>query len=223
MADERLVVLDVETGGVDPKVHALTQIALIACDRDWHPLEELELKLHFDPRFASEEALKLNGFDPALWAVEAHHPRAACDEISGFLRRHSTLQLESKRNGRKYYVAQLVAHNGGFDTDFLFQLFRDPWRQVAGEPPPNEDRSVFCPAFPRALDTLQLAQWAIRIAGAKPPENMKLQTLAAWLGIDPGNAHDALADARVARAIAQRITARFAYSPPEQRAVGGGV
>jgi len=218
MSDERLCIIDVETGGVDAREHALTQIALIACDRHWNPLEELELKLHFAERFATDEALKLNGYDPAVWKEQALHPRAAVDEIAGFLRRHSTLQVISKRTGRPYYVAQLVAHNGGFDTEFLFTLFRDPWRQVGEEPPPNEERGVFCPAFPRALDTLQLAQWAVRIAGAKPPGNMKLGTLAAWLGIDPGNAHDALADARVAREIAQRITARFAYCAPERQA-----
>lgn len=214
MADERLVILDVETGGTDPRTHALIQCALIACDARWDPVEELEVKLQFAPEFATEEALAMNAYDEGVWRAKAIHPRAAVDEIGAFLRRHATLQLVSKRTGNPYRVAQLVAHNGAFDTDFLFHLFRDPWRQVGEDPPRSEERGVFLPAFPRALCTLQLVEWAVRLAGARPPENMKLGTLAAWLGIDPGDAHDALADARVAREIAQRVTARFAYTAP---------
>lgn len=58
----------------------------------------------------------------------------------------------------------------------------------------------------RALDTCALSEWAHRIYGWPEPSDYKLGTVAAHLGIDPGDAHDALADCWTALRIARSLT-----------------
>lgn len=216
-AADSYVVLDTETGGTDPRRHPLIQVAMIACTRAWEPLEELDVRIRFSEELAEPEALKLNSYDPEVWAAKALHPRDAAQQIGDFLRRHAGLELVSQK-GNPYRVAQLVAHRADFDADFLFAFFRDPGWQVGEAPEEGTDPRVFCPAFFRPLCTLQLMQWALLVAGARPPENMKLGTLAKWLGIDPGEAHDALSDVRVALEIARRVTRRLRYVREEPKA-----
>lgn len=218
MSGDRIVCVDLETGGTDRFEHAITQIAAIACRADtFEPIEEFEAKLRFRPEFATEEALRLNHFDPALWAAEARDPFTVAEEFAEWLRSHSTLACVSK-NGRPYRAARLMGHNPSFDVDFLLRFYRCPSAQngIADGP------SVYFPGFPLALCTMQLAQWAVYVVGTKkPPANWKLATLASWLRIDSSGAHDALADCRIAVEIARRMTARLrrdARFPDEEEA-----
>ncbi len=90
------------------------------------------------------------------------------------------------KNGKRYQVAQLVAHNAErFDSPFLQAWF---------------DRlEVFLPARYMALCTKQRALWLFdEDKTLTPPANFQLATLCEYFGIKlpPENAHDALHDVR---------------------------
>ena len=181
MSGERVVVFDTETSGLDPAKHEIIQFAAIACDGEWRPVEELELKMSFDLTAAEPQALELNSFEPVAWAG-APHPREAVATIGAFLRRHATFAKTSKA-GKPYRVARLAAHNARFDCDFLAALFKR-W-------------DAFCPAaICEPLDTLALCRWAT-LGAARPPKDHKLETMCAYFGVPTlGAAHDALEDVR---------------------------
>lgn len=180
---KKTVFFDLETGGLDPDVHPITQIALVAVDEEFNVCEELELKLMFDVGVCSDDALAVNSYDADTWKKEAVSQQQAMAHVSSFLKRHATVKMISKR-GSPYYVAQLAGHNAAtFDGPFLQKWYR------------RADQ--FMPAGYRVLCTLQLAQWHF-YNHASPPSNMKLGTLCNLFGISlpPDEAHDALADVR---------------------------
>lgn len=201
---DRIVVLDLETGGLDAGKHAVIQVAALACTGDFREvIEAAEWKLKFLPEFAQEEALRLNSYNEDTWKKAAFHPAVAVAQIGEFFRRHATHECVSKA-GKPYTVARVAGHNAGFDMEFLRTLFAHPGGQMG-----VASARAFLPAFPRALDTCALSEWAHRIYGWPEPSDYKLGTVAAHLGIDPGDAHDALADCWTALRIARSLTERM--------------
>lgn len=187
---KKTVFFDLETGGLDPDVHPITQIAAVAVDEEFNSLEEIELKLQFDVGKCTPDALEVNSFNAEVWEKEAIDPRSAMITFSSFLNRHKTVKLISKK-GNPYYVAQMAGHNAAnFDGPFL-----QKWYRRADE---------FMPGYFRVLCTQQLAQWLF-YNHPEPPKDMKLGTLCEHFGIDlPAHeAHDALADVRANVRLAQ--------------------
>lgn len=175
----KTVFFDLETGGTDPEKHPIIQIAAMAVDENWLVLESCEVKIKFDEEACSEEALKVNSFDPEVWAEEAVGEREALRFFSRFLKRHATVKMISKR-GRPYYVAQMAGHNAAtFDGPFL-----QAWYRRLDE---------FLPGYFRVLCTCQLAQWFF-YNKKDQPENMKLETLCKFFDIEIEGAHDAMVD-----------------------------
>ncbi len=192
--NERIVVFDVETGGLDPNRHPVIQFAAIACDGLWGEVESMELKIKFDPKTADPKALEVNHYNPEVWATEAVAESRALDWIAQFFRRHATVSKISAQK-KPYTVARICAHNAPFDSGFLAA-----WFKRAG---------VFCPAACfEPLCTLNLARW-LTLGAPNPPANHKLGTLCEWLGIDlpAEEAHDALADVRATVQLARMLTA----------------
>lgn len=193
MSGHRLVVFDVETGGLDPARHPIIQFAAVAVDvaADWKELEALELKLLFDENAAEKQALEVNHYDPDVWRREGVLQPLAYRRISDFLRRHATLRKVSAKSGKPYEVARLCGHNGRFDGDFLAATFKR-----AG---------LFLPAACfEVLDTLALARWVSMVSPPGPTDH-KLGSLCAWMGIELLDAHDALADVRATCELARRL------------------
>lgn len=199
---QRLVFFDLETGGLDPHRHPVTQFAAIAVDDEFSELDSLELKLQFDPKAADPEALKLNGYDPEVWRSDALRTVDALPRISAFLKKHATVDKVSQKSGKPYRVARLAGHNAAeFDARFLQALFKR--------------EGQFLPAEYRALDTVQLAAWHFLVRLDVEPENLKLETLVGHLGIErSGVAHDALSDVRACVALARQILS--AQTTPSQ-------
>ena len=207
MSGRRLVVFDLETGGLDRQRHPITQFAGVALDLDmdgWPAVEECEVKIRFDPAAADPEALELGSYDAAVWARDAMPERLAADVISGFFRRHATLEKISARTKRGYNVAELCAYNGArFDGEFLASWFKR--------------LEMFCPgACYEILDPFQLARWVVRFSPDPPPRDLRLASVAEWLGVesDPMAAHDALVDVRTTVEVARRLHARIAGGSP---------
>jgi DNA polymerase III epsilon subunit-like protein len=180
---EKLVFIDLETAGVDVW-RPIIQVAAIALDSGLHELESFEAKIRFRRRFADPKALRKPHYSAARWRKEAQPVREVADKLAEFLARHASVELISL-SGRPYRVAQLVAHNAAFDGPFL-----QTWFERLGR---------FFPGHFRTFCTLQRALWLFQEdKSLPPPADFQLTTLCRYFGVrlDPGEAHDALADVR---------------------------
>lgn len=186
-----LIVFDLETGGLDKAIHPIIQFAGVAVNREWEIVDELEVKIEFDLASAQQEALELNSYSEEEWERDAVTEAEAMKMIAAFFKRHDSLAKTSKK-GRPYKIARLCGHNASrFDGEFLAAWFKRA--------------DMFCPAgcF-EALDTVQLARWILFIRNSPvQPENVKLETLAKYLGIEAPNAHDAMGDVKVTVEVAR--------------------
>lgn len=167
------VIVDIETGGLDPKEHPIIQIAAL------HPLsgDEFEVKLEFDPEEVDEAVLKEVQYDPDVWAAEAIPPPKAFSRFCKFLRDHASLKKESRR-GARYEVASVMGWNFAFDHSFLFHHLNS--------------RRIFIPYDLRFYDALQLALWMM-----PGLSSYRLGDVADHLQINSDGAHDALVDCRM--------------------------
>src|SRR5262245_35187399 len=127
-----LVFFDLETGGPDPKRHPIIQIGALAVDADTLALlEEFECKVQFDERKATKFALRKNSYSRGAWLEQAIPEREAATSFADFLRRHASFPAIGQ-DGRRFSLAQLVAHNAPYDAAFLQKWY---------------DRvKIFCPA-----------------------------------------------------------------------------
>lgn len=179
-----LVFFDLETGGLNPKTDAVTQIAAVAVDEDLQELESFEAKVIFGTLEGKRAALNRRKYDPEVWAREGRRADEVAWAFRRFLERHASIERMTRR-GPPLRLAQAAGHNAGeFDWPFLQEWYR---RQ-----------GIFCPIAHNVLCTLQRAQWwFLEHPDVTPPENLKLGTLCEYFGIPLGDdAHDALADVR---------------------------
>ena len=179
--NQKLIFIDIEVGGPNPKRHPIIQLAAIAVDARLDVLEAFEAKIRFTLKCANAYSLRKNSYHPGIWAQEAREPKEVAKEFAQFLRRHATVSALSN-TGERYEIAQLVAHNAAFDGPFLLE-----WYQRLG---------VYLPAKRQLLCTLQLALWRFAISGERSPANYQLATLCAYFGVPfhAAKAHDALGD-----------------------------
>ena len=196
LPDERLVFVDLETGGLEPW-RPIIQIAAIAVDCNLQELERFEAKIRFSKKFVDPKSLRKASYSAELWKEEALPAATAMSQFTDLLRRHATVdQTSSKR--RVFQVAQLVAHNGVFDGGFLAAWY---------------DRfDEFLPASPRVFCTLQRAIWLFQEdKSMTPPPDFSLGTLCHYFGVPlrPEDAHEAMNDVQATvelyRAMSQHI------------------
>jgi DNA polymerase-3 subunit epsilon len=185
-----LLFTDVETSGLDPERHEITQVAAVVVDRAFKEHAWLEYKLPFDVKAADPESLKINGYDPEVWEKEAVHPTKFMGHLEGICRTFASVRMVAKKTRRPFFVAQMAGHNAErFDFEFLRALYK------------RLDR--FLPIAFRVLDTAQLATLYLHETGAV--EDTKLQTLAEHFGVDPGVAHEAISDVRTNIEVYRRL------------------
>jgi DNA polymerase III epsilon subunit-like protein len=177
----KLLFVDLETGGLDPKKHPITQIAAIAVNEELEAIEAFEVKVRFDERKANADSLRKNHYHPGVWAREGMAASVAAKGFADFLRRHASVPMLSAK-GESYHVAQLVAHNAAFDGPFLFEWY--------------EKQDLYLPAKRLLLCTMQLAMWQFWTTGSISPASFKLQDLCQHFGVPfhAAKAHDALGD-----------------------------
>ncbi len=139
---KNVVILDTETGGLDPLTHSMMTIGLVSGDGT-HQTEiwVAEPEIIADPR-----ALAVNRLDPAEVAREGVTPSAACDAVDSFLWAVDPIA------GRP----MVVGHNVAFDNAFMRRMYT-----MAGRP--------VNPAFShRTIDTHTLL-WSLMTVGKLPP------------------------------------------------------
>jgi DNA polymerase III epsilon subunit-like protein len=192
----RLVFVDIETAGPNPKKHPIVQLAAIAVDDHLEPVGAFEAKVRFDERRANRHSLRKNHYCRGLWAREALEPKEVARHFANFLRDHATVPAIAA-DGRVYQVAQLVAHNAPFDGAFLQNWY--------------ERLRLFLPARYQLLCTLQRALWYFHEHLDEPlPADFKLATLCHYFGVPfhAADAHEALADVSATVALCQAIRRR---------------
>ncbi|MDZ4782252.1 MAG: exonuclease domain-containing protein [Planctomycetia bacterium] len=68
---ERMIFLDLETTGLNPRRHPIMQLAAIAVDQSLAPLEATELKIRFREQAATRASLRKNHYS-AQWYRSCH-------------------------------------------------------------------------------------------------------------------------------------------------------
>lgn len=197
--DERLVFVDLETGGLETW-RPIIQIAAIAVTSSLREIEVFEAKLKFESRFVDPKSLRKNNYSPERWKREARPVREVATAFADFLRRHATVEVSAAGRGG-FQVAQLVAHNAAFDGPFLLAWF--------------ERMGQFFPGHFRVLCTVQRAVWLFHENKLlTPPVDFKLGTLCEYFGVllRPEDAHDALNDVRATVALYREMV-RFQSTP----------
>lgn len=183
----RIVFFDLETGGLDPLLHPITQIAAVAVDEQLNELESYECKLTFYDKTCDKKALAMNGYKEDVWIAEAISPLQAVGQFGRFLSRYADIERKSERTGNPYRVAQLAGYNAAtFDGPFIQQFFKV--------------QRAFLPASYQVLDVLQRAKWHFLEMGVTL-ESLRLSAVAEHFGIKVEQAHDALEDVRTTIAV----------------------
>ncbi len=90
LPDERLVFVDLETGGAEPW-RPIFEIAAIAVDADLNELETFEARLRFCRHMADKKVLCGSRYDTAAWNRRAICADDAAEEFADFLSRHGTV------------------------------------------------------------------------------------------------------------------------------------
>jgi len=190
----RIVWLDVETGGTDPIAHQITQIAAIAtdCEPTLNVVgEEFERKIELVDGKWEQDALDMQAYSEGAWAEDAIPIYPAMADLRQWCMpfRH---ERKSKK-GRTYKVCHMAAFNGRFDADFVRATAdrNDLWMPLT-----TWTGGVF--------DVLQLVKWFALLRGVEH-KSYKLEDLCAEYGIPPFGAHDALADVKAMIALTRII------------------
>lgn len=174
-----IVVVDTETGGLDPLHHSLLSVGLVSGDGR----RTLEFYVAEPEIVALPASLAINRIDPATVALEGLDPPAACDAIDRFLD-----AMEIPR------PVVMVGHNIAFDLAFLRRLYR-----LAG-------RDMSAAFSHRTVDTHTLL-WALGERGRLPKTVRGSDAAFAHFGIEPPAAlrHTALGDAIATRHLVERL------------------
>ena len=178
MKKDNLLVVDVETGGLDANKHSITSLAFVLWNSEKSILKHKQWHILEDPISVSASLIKARGIDVKTCvdfdALKKHgiSPKQVCSEIRQFL----SFFEESR--------IKLAGHNPGFDFNFLKRLFR------LGDP---EGRFPFSS---RLVDTYSIAKF-LQLKGYEMPENINSDTLFSFFDVEPpeNERHTALGDA----------------------------
>lgn len=180
--NQKIVMMDVETGGLDPRKHSLLQVALVVCENG-QELDAMKINIVHEVYNVDQRAMDINGID--LDSHKGYKPDEAVAMITDFMATH----FEKP--------AQVCGHNVSFDVGFVKELF--------GTVEADYDK-VFSY---RLLDTSAVARFLV-FAGIIPPRG-SLGDLAKHFKVphDPKELHDALVDCRVTYQLLLEMTKMF--------------
>lgn len=173
-----ILVLDTETSGLDPSIHSLLSVGLVAGDGRL----ETEFYVAEPTIVADPRAMAVNRLDLDRVRSEGLSPAAACDAIDRF--------IDEMKVDRPVIIA---GHNIAFDIAFLRRLYR-----LADRPMRSLSH--------RSIDTHSL-MWALAARGKLPAHVQNSDTAFAHFGIEPPEAlrHTALGDAVATRLLVERL------------------
>lgn len=203
--DNRGIIIDIETGGLDPCLCAVTEIGAIAfCEKDGRLIETAHFHELISPPSwlaITEGAAKVQGSTvQELYTRSGKTERQALADFCGFFWKH----LDSNTEYRKF-AHRIYAHNAGFDEEFLVAMV-------------ERDGSVWLPfaddRTSRFSCTLRLYQQQHAIGlwpemDALTGGSGSLGKLCEAWGIDRKEPHDALSDCRATLQVLDRLQKRM--------------
>lgn len=167
----KVMIIDVETSGLDPKTSAMLQIALIPVIDGVEKEPYVSYVKPHPSADIQDGALKVNNITREQ-IKSFPEIKVVTEEILKFL----------DDNGGKFY---LRAHNAEFDRSFFYHFLA---RQgLHGE---------YIKRFRPELQCTLVKAKKVFEKQKRKPENMKLGTLCKWFNISLENAHEALSDAK---------------------------
>ena len=230
--------LDFETGGLDCTRHACTQIALQAIRLDTlettdrytvyiapydkqeisrskrkvlKPRWELQLEFTGSERMEYEQkALDYSGITMEMLSRQGINIRGAAQEIIAFAVRNTF-------NTSARYKPFLIGQNIAFDIGFLQQLMNYAGLVGEFEKTFAGTKDFYGNFQPSYLDTVQLAKLAF--AHDASLASYKLELVAAHLGIDLADAHDAEADISATMDIVRMLSGKMRSGQSSDEAV----
>ncbi|KQV64089.1 3'-5' exonuclease [Caulobacter sp. Root343] len=174
----KLLVIDTETGGLDPDRHSLLSIAAVVWD-DGRVAGEIEILVGEAELTVTARALEINRIDLVEHALRAVPPVDALSQLLAFVAEHFRPELAAREQ------IVLVGHNVAFDVSFLRRLCR-----LAGAAFPVEFSH-------RILDTASVLRF-LSLAGFVPASAIASSEAFSYFGVHISDdlRHTALGDAR---------------------------
>jgi len=183
----KTVFIDVETTGLDPKLHGIWSIAGLICEGG-KTLDSFDFKVDpYDNDQIDSEALEVGGIselDFAGFADPAETKDALCAKLGGFCDQYD-------KKDKMFFAA----YNASFDNQFMREWFLKGGDDYFG--------SWF---WTPAIDIMTLA--GVYLRGERPGmKNFKLKTVAEAMGlhIDEARLHEAIYDVELAMQIYYRV------------------
>ena len=203
MRDKKILWVDTETTGTDPGKNGIIQLAGVL-EINGNEISTFDYKIQPFPEDVIEDsALAVNGFtrEELNGFMPPHDARVA------FVKMLSThVDRYNKRD--KFFFA---GYNGIFDLNFIHAFFKK-----CGDP--YFGSYVWWPS----VDVSVMAGHALMGVRHELP-NFKLETVAAHFGIQPqGEAHDAMTDIRMTKAIYDRLLRRQGSAAVESLSMAVG-
>ena len=179
----KILVIDTETGGVDPLTHSLLSVAAVVWD-DGVAAGEIAVDVLEDPLVVTPRAMDINRIDLVAHARNALSPEHAASALKEFVELHFADELASGER------AVLAGHNLAFDVGFLGRLAR-----LSGV-------AVDDLFSHRTIDTAGILRF-LKLAGLLPLKGAGSNEGFAYFGIDIPEAdrHTAIGDARATTAL----------------------
>lgn len=202
MNDKHIIVFDFETSALDKTTNELTQVAAVVI----HP-RRLEIVDKFnsevrplEPDKIEEKALEITRKTREQLAL-APHPEEVWSSFKSFCDRYNP--------SKKPFTAPIAAGYNiiGYDMPIL-QRYATKYKTVD---PKTGTQNLFSSFV--TYDLMLMAFWWNENFNDIP--NIKLTTIAEWLGMDASNAHDAMADVTMTAEIIIRFMKMYRYLYPK--------
>lgn len=193
----KLLILDTETGGIDPGMHSILSVGAVVWD-DGRLGAEFEVLIAEDSIHVTERAMEINGIDLSAHRSSGLCPASAMALFVAFLREHFQNELAM---GAKIALA---GHNIGFDIGFLKRLC-------------HHARVDFDTFFShRSLDTAAVIRF-LSLAGVLPLASAGSDEAFAYFGVPftAGSRHTAVGDARATAHLLNNLIRTAAACPTE--------
>ncbi len=223
---DRLLIIDTETGGLDPRKNAILEVAGVVWERNPGQAGRILGKFRYavdDPKGICEpRALEINGIDLATHKGMA--PEVVVALIEDFIQQiylddydGAFHLLMNPRVGGCPCIDKIVlgGHNVAFDVGFLKRLydladiprgfvgfFKRLYRLVV---PSDSHDSRYEKVFShRTIDTCGVVRYLV-LAGALPLDGAGSQEAFEYFGLTPEKAHTALGDAEATAKLLDKL------------------
>lgn len=192
----RIGFIDTETGGLDPKVHAITEIGMVVADIDpkeplaYHTLAEFEVLIQPNQDLAlSPRALEIQGRTLETLRADGTPEVAAYQHFDALL---FDLNIHQREH---VFVGQYAQFDYGFLRALYTRVTASGWESRA--PMFNDNRSSW-------VCTRGLWHWMYQM-GMHDLKSARLQHMAQYYDMEQPDVHSALADAKLGLAVYARM------------------